>query len=247
MFNGCSSLNEIKIAYDGNFSGTGVPTDAFNNWVNGVSSSGTFYYDGEDTTTGASAIPTGWEVRGNTWPGLTFTAEEANSTLYLHKDARAPFATFEYTTDGMTWQDFIPDTTNVTLVNVGDKVAIRAKSSNAALADESSNVHRFLMTGKIGASNSIMYLFEKDGDLDTMPSGGTSYMFFNCTSLTTPPDLPATTLGFRCYWNMFAGCTSLTRAPNLPATTLTDYCYATMFNGCTSLTSAPVIKATTLA
>ena len=34
---------------------------------------------------------------------------------------------------------------------------------------------------------------------------------------------------------MFSGCTSLTTAPELPATTLTYYCYQQMFNGCTSL------------
>lgn len=68
MFYDCSHLNEIRLAYTGNFSGTGVPTDAFTNWVNGVSASGTFYYDGTDTTTGNSAIPTGWTVEPLTPP-----------------------------------------------------------------------------------------------------------------------------------------------------------------------------------
>ena len=58
MFDGCSSLNTIKIAYTGSFS-----TTYFNNWVNGVAASGTFYYNGSDTTTGVSAIPTGWTVQ----------------------------------------------------------------------------------------------------------------------------------------------------------------------------------------
>ena len=35
---------------------------------------------------------------------------------------------------------------------------------------------------------------------------------------------------------MFYGCTSLTSAPELLATTLADNCYSYMFNGCTSLT-----------
>lgn len=64
MFNGCSSLNTIKIAYTGNFSGSGVPTEnPFHTWVNGVSTNGTFYYNGSDTTRGASAIPTNWTVQ----------------------------------------------------------------------------------------------------------------------------------------------------------------------------------------
>ena len=73
-----------------------------------------------------------------------------------------------------------------------------------------------------------------------------SYMFYDCTSLTTAPELPATTLKFRCYASMFAGCTSLTTAPALPATTLENMCYNTMFQGCTSLTTAPELPATTL-
>ena len=72
-------------------------------------------------------------------------------------------------------------------------------------------------------------------------------MFFYCTSLTSAPKLPATTLARSCYNSMFSGCTSLTAAPELPATTLADNCYLSMFHGCTGLTSAPELKATTLA
>ena len=60
-------------------------------------------------------------------------------------------------------------------------------------------------------------------------------MFEGCTSLTTAPELPATTLAGSCYRNMFNGCTSLTTAPELPATTLSKSCYSNMFNGCSSL------------
>jgi hypothetical protein len=75
-----------------------------------------------------------------------------------------------------------------------------------------------------------------------------SYMFENCTSLVTAPELPATTLANYCYQYMFSGCTSLTTAPSiLPATTLTSYCYHNMFYDCTSLTTAPALPATTLA
>ena len=60
-------------------------------------------------------------------------------------------------------------------------------------------------------------------------------MFSGCTSLTTAPELPATTLAHRCYNSMFYGCTSLTTAPELPATTLANYCYIYMFHRCTKL------------
>lgn len=62
-------------------------------------------------------------------------------------------------------------------------------------------------------------------------------MYKNCTSLITPPALPATTLANECYLNMFSGCTALTSIPNLPATQLGYYCYSYMFAACNSLTS----------
>lgn len=60
-------------------------------------------------------------------------------------------------------------------------------------------------------------------------------MFQDCTSLTTAPALPATTLVHGVYQYMFQGCTSLTTAPVLPATKLADQAYNNMFEGCTSL------------
>ena len=71
-------------------------------------------------------------------------------------------------------------------------------------------------------------------------------MFFNCSSLTTAPRLPATTLNNSCYMAMFRGCSSLTSAPKLPATTLVSRCYASMFSS-TSLRTAPELPSTRLA
>ena len=80
----------------------------------------------------------------------------------------------------------------------------------------------------------------------TLVNGCYRYMFQGCTSLTTAPELPATELADYCYDSMFKGCTTLTTAPELPATTLTYGCYEFMFDGCTSLTTAPELPATTL-
>ena len=84
------------------------------------------------------------------------------------------------------------------------------------------------------------------GQHPTMSNSCYNGMFYGCTSLTTAPSLPATTLVGSCYSSMFYGCTSLTTAPSLPATTLAGSCYYYMFNGCTSLTTAPSLPATTL-
>ena len=72
-------------------------------------------------------------------------------------------------------------------------------------------------------------------------------MFRNCSSLTSLPDLPATTVAARCYWNMFRLCTGLTAACDvLPATTLAEDCYREMFRQCSNLKSAPILPAPTL-
>ena len=71
-------------------------------------------------------------------------------------------------------------------------------------------------------------------------------MFEGCTSLTTPPTLPATTLAKGCYSIMFMNCTALTTPPTLPATTLAQSCYQDMFSHA-GLTTPPTLPATTLA
>lgn len=74
--------------------------------------------------------------------------------------------------------------------------------------------------------------------------GGCLAMFKDCTSLTDVSNvvLSATTLSLGAYKQMFQGCTSLTTAPEIQATTLADGngdisngCLAYMFRGCSSL------------
>ena len=84
-----------------------------------------------------------------------------------------------------------------------------------------------------------------------LPNDATESCYYNtfqgCTSLTTAPELPATTLAQSCYESMFDNCTSLMQAPELPATTIATNCYSRMFFNCYSLTQAPALPATTLA
>ena len=75
-------------------------------------------------------------------------------------------------------------------------------------------------------------------------------MFFNCTSLTWAPELPATVLAEHCYYNMFRQCTGIkSYLFSLPAMTLTQDCYREIFRGCTNLevVADNLFPATTLA
>ena len=179
---------------------------------------------------------------------LTFTAEEANSTIQLNRIGTLTTltnASLQYSTDnGETWNDYILGNA-ITLANVGD--SIKFKGTNTTLGVNTSNCHNFVMTGKIAAKGDITSLFNEIGGDMAMSSYGCCRLFQGCTSLTSAPKLPATTLAEGCYTIMFQRCTSLTSAPKLPATTLTEGCYSFMFQGCTSLTTAPELPAITLA
>ena len=139
------------------------------------------------------------------YDGLLFTAQETNSSVRLGGRSLQ----LEYRTNtNVEWQNYTLGTT-ITLANIDDWVEMRNQGLQT-LNNTSSNYHQFVMTGKIAASGNIQYLLDKTGKLLSV----TDY----------------------CYYRMFNGCTSLTTAPSLPATTLANFCYNGMFSGCTSLT-----------
>ena len=178
---------------------------------------------------------------------LCFTAEEAGSTIAMAVNGTPTKGqAFETSTDGTNWSVFTPGDTTITLANAGDKVYFRGDNTTVSESDEM--YYQFVMSGKIAASGNIMSLLDTTCKSTTISNNYCYYyMFSRCTSLTTAPALPATTLASNCYISMFYDCTSLTTAPALPATTLATYCYSFMFYNCPSLTTAPSLPATTLA
>lgn len=163
-------------------------------------------------------------------PYLCFTANTANSTVTLNKIWNPTAVTLETSTDWKTWSTYTFNTA-ITLSNIWDKVYWR----NTWVATWFSDYYyqyKFAMTGSIAASGDINYLLNKD-TTTTLVWAYTFYNLFNwCTSLTSTPSLPATTLTSDCYREMFRGCTNLTTLPELPATTLTNECYYLMFRNC---------------
>lgn len=245
-FAGCQSITEIRIPA----SVTSIGEDAFNFDLDQSHQSITkrhiycdFYkVDVSGYPWGAPVDRTTFHFLGLMRNPLTLTAEEADSTVKLNATGSPTTSGLQYRTS--TDSEFIPYTvgTEIKLTNVGDYVQFC--NTEETLSKDVSNYVRFVMTGKIAAS----------GNIQSMLNGSAScspycyyYMFYDCTSLTKAPKLPATTLADGCYSYMFKGCSSLTTAPELPATTLADLCYLCMFYNCTSLTQAPELPATTLA
>ena len=67
-------------------------------------------------------------------------------------------------------------------------MVIRAKTTNSRIGESgypNAAYNKFVMTGKIAASDSVMYLLKNDGDLDAISSGYCFfYLFADCSSLT---------------------------------------------------------------
>ena len=253
MFYDCSSLNEVHCQMPSSYSSSDISVFA-GNWLSNVSPTGTFYTNADaNWSSGASGIPTGWTRVNEEAPTvdditkpLTFKATQDGSTVKLKKNG-SPSGTFQTSRDGgNTWSGYTLNTA-ITL-NIGEEVSFRAKT-NRTSAQSDMNHFYFEMTGKIEAWHNVMSLWRTNdfATYDTAVEYAFDMLFYNCTSLTKAPVLPATTLAGSCYQEMFLGCTSLVEAPALPATTLAQRCYSSMFYRCTSLTKAPVLPATTLA
>lgn len=209
------------------------------------------------------------QVKAATQPNyLTFTAEEAGSTLSFTWNTEE---SVEISKDsGKNWSTYAKGT-KIILAKVDDSVQFRGELTKLNINTYINPA--FTMTGKIAASGSITSLKDGNGgNPDTVASrfggmfmncdsltqapelpstqvgsNGYACMFQNCKKLVAAPELPATTLGYNAYLSMFNGCTNMKTGPDkLPATTLDDGCYSNMFQDCISLTKAPELSATTL-
>ena len=189
-----------------------------------------------------------------TYPYLTFTADaEQTMTIKAYLDysydESALDESMQYSVNGGEWAQL---TAGKAITFGGDNgtLRLRGKSDNGTATSESSYARVFFGDNnvKVACSGDIRTLVDYE-NYATVSTANARFcrLFEGCESLTSAPELPATTLADFCYSDMFRRCTSLTAAPELPATTLTEYCYYYMFSYCTSLTVAPELPATTLA
>lgn len=181
-------------------------------------------------------------------PYLSFIEENNKPfTLKVSSASKNWDGALYYSTDTQSWSEWDGKTINSStdgrlyLRGTGNTRFTYGKASNRFELTENKRIQ---CLGNI--ENLLDYKTVASGNHPAMAASCYFYLFYNCTSLTKAPELPATTLTVACYSSMFGGCTSLTQAPELPATTLTTDCYDYMFYGCTALTKAPKLPATTL-
>ena len=181
---------------------------------------------------------------------LTFSSPK-NFTLALTDATKRWNGTIEYFAFDKTWTVWDGTTTLSSVNNDGEYVLYLRGTGNRFITG-GTTAGKWVLSGTnikcIGNIDNLLdYATVESGNHPTLADNCYQFMFYNCTSLTQAPALPATTLANSCYQYMFQGCTSLTQAPALPATTLANTCYQYMFQGCTALTQAPALPATTLA
>ena len=173
---------------------------------------------------------------------LTFTGESSEFTLKATN--KEWDGTLQWSTDHNTWTTL---TGTEAMQSVDKKVYLRGKGNTTFCQSGNYKGVRWQLSAKAGCSGNIQTLLDYENP-PTSISADYCYrsMFYDCTNLTSAPELPATTLTKYCYYNMFSGCTNLTTTPELPATTLTSYCYDNMFSYCSNLITASELPALTL-
>lgn len=123
---------------------------------------------------------------------MKFTANTVGSTIALsNNNGNAP--DIKYSRDGINWTQW--DYSAITLTNAGDYIYVKGDNSQG-FSSSSSKYSRFTMSGSIAGSGNIMSLID-NGECQTLTIP-CKYcflcLFSNCSSLTSAPELPATTL-----------------------------------------------------
>ena len=184
-----------------------------------------------------------------TYPYLTFTASAAQTMTIKTYGGYVLDESMQYSVNGGEWAQLTAKTA-ITFGGDNGALRLRGKSANGTATSDLSRAQISFGDDNVQVvcSGDIRTLVDYE-NYATVSTANARFcsLFESCKSLTTSPELPATTLAESCYEYMFYKCTSLTVAPELPAATLTEFCYNRMFYNCTSLTVAPELPATTLA
>ena len=256
MFKGCNRLNYIKCL------ATSISDSDYTfEWVDGVSSSGTFVKNSSTSswTRGVNGIPTNWTVQDDTTPGNDSSGINDNEkrdmsgrylTFVALEDGYFSFKTnstdISYSLDGGSTWDTLNGYVYSPLVSAGHKIMWKGNLTAPGRTEGGyfKSIGNFWSSGRFNVEGNIMSLLYSDSFQGKTSLAGISCAF---TDLFTGLNvvnaeklvLPASTLSDHCYTNMFGSCKSLITPPQLPATTLADNCYTFMFSGCTSLVTVP--------
>lgn len=169
-------------------------------------------------------------------PDLTFKSEDGSEFIlgaYSHKTWDG---TIYYSTDRVIWNVW----NGWTNLYSHNGVLYLRGSGNSVITGDAGHEYRWALAGKqIQCIGNIECLFDwetvKAGRHPRIDIGCCANMFYECTSLITPPAIPFPTATYSCCEFMFEGCTNLISLPSLSATTIHSLSYYMMFRGCTRI------------
>ena len=265
MFKNCSNLNYVKclavsgILNSGNNSGAEQPT---NNWMNGVSSHGTFV---RNEYLAWRPCPNGWTIVENEYDVhinesdtpdhnysqdyLTFTILN-DGTIGWKNSGSNTNRSISYSINNGAWTSMSSYPVTYLTVSAGDKVRFKGTNTSYGVTDSNYSTFGTIGTSSFEVSGNIMSLLYGDNFVGqtTLSEPFIFRNLFDSTNVISAKNLilPATTLSTDCYRGFLCNCSSLVYAPELPATTLTDDCYMWMFGRDISLVKAPDLLASTL-
>ena len=194
-------------------------------------------------------------INGKTdcYPYVTFTAT-GEQIFKMRTAGSYTISGLQYSVNNGKWENVVKDEP-VTFGGTNGTLRLRGTNNPNGTStgfNESTNVldYSYIQFGtnaEVACTGDIRTLLDYKA-YKTVDTSNARFcnLFWNCTVLTSAPDLPATTLAEYCYYSMFYSCSSLKVAPALPATTLAASCYENMFICCSNLQEAPELPATNL-
>ena len=198
-----------------------------------------------------------WTASGTTtgdiicYPYVTFKAEQAQ-TFKMTAQEGYKISGLEYSVNNGTWEKVVTGKA-VTFGDSKGTLRLRGKDNLGGTSGKYSGYSQISFSNtdvNVACTGDIRTLLDYE-NYENVATGSArfSYLFKDCTQLTSAPDLPAKTLANDCYSYMFWGCSKLETGPKeLPAKTLANDCYSHMFYGCSKLETGPKeLPATTLA
>lgn len=261
MFAGCSDLSEIVYCCNKLGEDTNTEINHTYQWVEGVSSTGTWFNANQQNFTymSDSEIPNGWVIKEgdvdqtvdpNTINDYFTFTNNNTSTSVINLDVNVDLLYYSY--DDIKWKKYYKNVNSGRFdITLPQNSKVRLKAVNTLENTTTFDIHGKL--DGINISGNIQTLSAGDDYENQLNKATYCYCLFKDKGRFTIDGLilGSMNLTTNCYEYMFSGSTGLTSIPEglLPATTLAAGCYARMFFRCLGLSRVPkdLLPAITLA
>ena len=158
---------------------------------------------------------------------LIFTAAAASTIKLTNNGGNAPVVYYSLNDGDFALWDY-------SAISMQAGEVVRMYGNNGTQFNKSTSQYSiFNITGSVAASGDLNALLSIKGSKTV---GAYCFVYLlqnNYYTLTSAPELPATTIAQYCYQSLFNNCRAMLTAPsNLPALHLATSCYRTMFQNC---------------